>query len=239
MANRWSAIFKHTRRSLFGGGRGETGLSVDWLQTASRASASPPPLHFRHLTTRGSSPPSFLLTPPPPAAASPPSHRSLSWSSVPGSGCTTKWIDVMFHSPSRGGGGQRPSAQAGNGGTGVGKKDGRARGNLGASFRVAALPACLGHTPESLLRARKTIKRGSRKGEAAVVRGGLRRRERVRSAPHSHTRRHLNFQRPLSFLPPSLRRAEERRGGTSLTGRRMAGLLSNETPWRPCKAGKD
>lgn len=179
-----------------------------------------------------------LNTPPPPAA-SPPSHRSLSWSSVPGSGCTTKWIDVMFHSPSRGGGGQRPSAQAGNGGTGVGKKDGRARGNLGASFRVAALPACLGHTPESLLRARKTIKRGSRKGEAAVVRGGLRRRERVRSAPHSHTRRHLNFQRPLSFLPPSLRRAEERRGGTSLTGRRMAGLLSNETPWRPCKAGKD
>lgn len=63
-----------------------------------------------------------------------PPHLSLSWSSVPGSGCTTKWIDVMFCSPSLEGGGQGPGAQGGNGG-GAGGRTGE--GELGVSFRVS------------------------------------------------------------------------------------------------------
>lgn len=91
-----------------------------------------PPKHTGLLPSRTGAPP--LLPPPRPRgggagwAASPPSHRSFSWSSVPGSGCTTKWIDVMFHSPSLRGGGRGPGAQGG--GSGRGEEEGQPRGDL-------------------------------------------------------------------------------------------------------------
>lgn len=91
---------------------------------------------------RGSSPhargaPPSSSPPPPPGGTDRgplPPHLSLSWSSVPGSGCTTKWIDVMFCSPSLEGGGQGPGAQGGNGG-GAGGRTGE--GELGVSFRMS------------------------------------------------------------------------------------------------------
>lgn len=90
------------------------------LRTALRPAATGPSPRPQGAEPRRAGP-----SPPPPAARSAP-HRSLSWSSVPGSGCTTKWIEVMFraaaatHPRRREASGQGPGTQWGRRGSGGG-----------------------------------------------------------------------------------------------------------------------
>lgn len=129
----------------------------------------------------------------------PPPHRSLSWSSVPGSGCTTKWIEVMFRAGA-------PPAAAGGGRAGAGHTMGAAgEGALGLRPSPGVVR---GRPAESQALGGRGAAGAGRGGTAATAALG------AGPAPRSRTRRHLGFQRALlpPPPPPSVRRDREGAG---------------------------